>query len=133
MTDVFRTDRNAPPGWHTIRPRLVAHNARDLVEFLTHVFGASARYESTAPTIVEIGDSKIMASEATSRAARAAFLYVYMFDVEFGPSLHGRRQMGKHLANCRASCKVTVPPNKALNRTRRCGISWLAYRLRRAG
>jgi PhnB protein len=83
MTDVFRTDRNAPPGWHTITPRLVAQNASDLVEFLTHVFGASARYESTAPAIVEIGDSKIMVSEATSRAASTAFLYVYVSDVEF--------------------------------------------------
>ena len=82
MTDVFRTDRNAPPGWHTITPRLVAQNASGLVEFITNVFGASARYESTAPTIVEIGDSKIMVSEATSRAASAAFLYVYVSDVE---------------------------------------------------
>jgi PhnB protein len=82
MADVIRTDRNAPPGWHTITPRLVAQNARELVEFLAHVFGASGRYESTAPTIVEIGDSKIMVSETTSRAASAALLYVYVSDLE---------------------------------------------------
>jgi PhnB protein len=78
----MRTDRNAPPGWHTVTPRLVAQNARELVEFLTYVFGAVGRYESTVPTIVEIGDSKVMVSEAGSRAAKAAFLYVYVSDIE---------------------------------------------------
>lgn len=69
-----------PAGWHTVTPRVVVHNARQLVDFLAYVFGAAGQYESSSPTIVEIGDSKVMVSEAGARPPQAAFLYVYVAD-----------------------------------------------------
>jgi hypothetical protein len=30
-----------PEGWHTVTPRIVVHDAKQLVEFLKHVFGAT--------------------------------------------------------------------------------------------
>ena len=71
----------APPGWHSVTPRIVARNARRLVEFLSYVFGASGEFQSTAPSIVQIGDSKVMISEAGERDPSTAFLYVYVVDV----------------------------------------------------
>ena len=75
-------DRNAPPGWHTITPRVVVHDARGFVDFLRYVLGATGRYEVERPTIVEIGDSKVMISEAGARAPACAFSYVYVADAD---------------------------------------------------
>jgi uncharacterized glyoxalase superfamily protein PhnB len=87
MADPMRRNSNAPPGWHSVTPRLVAQNARELILFLEYVFGAKGQYDPEAPTIMEIGDSKIMISEAGARSPRASFLYVYVSDVE---SAYGR-------------------------------------------
>jgi uncharacterized glyoxalase superfamily protein PhnB len=38
-------------------------------------------YQSAAPTVVQIGDSKLMISEVGERSPSAAFLYVYVADV----------------------------------------------------
>lgn len=71
----------APAGWHSVTPRIVARKARPLVGFVSYVFGASGEFQSTAPSIVQIGDSKIMISEAGERDPSTAFLYVYVVDV----------------------------------------------------
>jgi len=71
-----------PSGWHTVTPRLVARDARALVEFIVYVFGASGQYEPGAPTIVQIGDSKLMVSDEGVRRQTASFLYVYVADLE---------------------------------------------------
>ena len=72
----------APPGWHTVTPRIVVRDARGLVDFLVEVFGATAKFDSASPTVVEIGDSKVMISEAGARPPQPAFLYVYVADVD---------------------------------------------------
>ena len=70
----------APVGWHTVTPRIVAHNAKGLVEFLHDVLGAEGKYQSKAPSVITIGDSKLMIGEAGERKPNAAFLYVYVQD-----------------------------------------------------
>ena len=71
-----------PPGWHTVTPRIVARDARGLVDFIVQVFAGRGHYESAVPTIVEIGDSRLMVSDAGERVPHATFLYVYVADVE---------------------------------------------------
>ena len=72
----------APEGWHTVTPRIVANDARSLVEFLRQVFGATGDYLDTRPSLMKIGDSLIMISDAGVRDAMGAFLYVYVSDVD---------------------------------------------------
>jgi uncharacterized glyoxalase superfamily protein PhnB len=72
----------APEGWHTVTPRIVAREAKKLVEFLERVFGASGQYREDRPSEVRIGDSVIMVSEAGARSPMTAFLYVYVDDTD---------------------------------------------------
>ena len=72
----------APEGWHTVTPRIVANDARSLVEFLRQVFGATGDYLDTRPSLMKIGDSLIMISDADVRHPMGAFLYVYVSDVD---------------------------------------------------
>ncbi|HEY3028332.1 MAG TPA: VOC family protein [Pyrinomonadaceae bacterium] len=72
----------APKGWHTVTPRIVVDDAGGLVEFLQKVFKATGDYQSDRPSVVTIGDSMIMISDAGIREAMNAFLYVYVSDVE---------------------------------------------------
>jgi len=71
-----------PEGWHTVTPRIVANDAKGLVEFLAQVFEASGEYRETAPSQLRIGDSIVMISEAGVRPAMTAFLYVYVDDTD---------------------------------------------------
>jgi len=71
-----------PPGWHTVTPRIVAHDAKQLVEFLQHVFGATGEYRQDRPSEVRIGDSLVMVSDADVRSPMIAFLYVYVDDTD---------------------------------------------------
>ena len=68
----------APEGWHTVTPRIVARDAKQLVEFVKQVFGGTGDYQQTAPSEIRIGDSVIMFSEAGTRRTMTAFLYVYV-------------------------------------------------------
>jgi len=76
------SSHSAPEGWHTVTPRIVANDARSLVEFLRQVFGAAGDYLDTRPSIMKIGDSLIMISDADVRRPMGAFLYVYVSDVD---------------------------------------------------
>ena len=71
-----------PAGWHTVTPRIVVHQAQQLVEFVKHVFGATGEYRSDRPVTLNIGDSIIMISDAGAREPVAAFLYVYVADAD---------------------------------------------------
>ena len=71
-----------PSGWHTITPRIVVNDASGLVDFINQVFGGIPTFSADAPTIVKIGDSTLMISEAITRAQANAFLYVYLQDVD---------------------------------------------------
>ena len=71
-----------PVGWHVVTPRIVARDAGRLVAFLARVFGAAGEFEAARPTVVWIGDSPVMISEAGLRPPAPAFLYVYVDDVD---------------------------------------------------
>jgi len=73
---------SAPEGWHTVTPRIVAREAKHLVEFLKLVFGATGEYRQERPAEVRIGDSVVMISDAGARIPMAAFLYVYVDDID---------------------------------------------------
>ena len=82
MNEAGGSLRPAPAGWHTVTPRIVARDAKALVEFLTRVFGAAGEYRPDRPSEVRIGDSVIMVSDAGARPPTPAFLYVYVDDVD---------------------------------------------------
>jgi PhnB protein len=67
-----------PTGWHTVTPRIVVHGAKQLVDFVKNVFGATGQYHSQAPTELRLGDSVIMISDAGVRDPMTACLYVYV-------------------------------------------------------
>jgi len=71
-----------PEGWHTVTPRIVAHDAKRLVGFLEQVFGASGEYQQDRPSVIRIGDSMVMISDAGIRSPMTAFLYVYVNDTD---------------------------------------------------
>jgi uncharacterized glyoxalase superfamily protein PhnB len=71
-----------PEGWHTVTPRIVAHDARGLVEFLKRVFTATGEYRQALPSEIRIGDSVVMISDAGARSPMAAFLYVYVSNTD---------------------------------------------------
>jgi PhnB protein len=82
MENLISATDAVPAGWHTVTPRLVADDARQLVEFLGKVFGATGEYRMDGPSVVRIGDSVVMVSDAGVRDPMTAFLYVYVGDVD---------------------------------------------------
>jgi uncharacterized glyoxalase superfamily protein PhnB len=60
----------------------VVHDAKQLVEFLRQVFGATGDYRPDRPSVIKIGDSSAMISDAGIRNAMTAFLYVYVNDAD---------------------------------------------------
>ncbi|HEY8182744.1 MAG TPA: VOC family protein [Thermoanaerobaculia bacterium] len=68
--------------WHTVTPRIVAHDARKLVDFIKLVFDATGDYSADRPAVITIGDSNIMISDTGVRNATPAFLYVYVADAD---------------------------------------------------
>jgi PhnB protein len=71
-----------PEGWPAIIPRIVSDQAKQLVEFIKHVFGATGDYLTERPTVLNVGGSMIMISEAGVRDPMPAFLYVYVEDTD---------------------------------------------------
>lgn len=71
-----------PEGWHTVTPRIVVHDAKQFVDFLWYVFGATGEYLSERPSEIRIGDSLVMISDAGPRNPMLAFLYVYVGDAD---------------------------------------------------
>jgi uncharacterized glyoxalase superfamily protein PhnB len=71
-----------PEGWHTVTLRIVVPGAQQLVEFINLVFDAAGDYQRDAPSVVKIGDSMVMISEAGIRSPMSAFLYVYVADTD---------------------------------------------------
>ncbi|HEY3039118.1 MAG TPA: VOC family protein [Pyrinomonadaceae bacterium] len=82
MKETINHSHFAPEGWHTVTPRIVVHNAKQLVEFLKEVFGATGEYSEARPAVVSIGDSMVMISDAGIRSPMTAFLYVYVNDTD---------------------------------------------------
>jgi uncharacterized glyoxalase superfamily protein PhnB/diadenosine tetraphosphate (Ap4A) HIT family hydrolase len=71
-----------PAGWHAVTPRIVVHEAEQLVAFVKHVFGATGDYRPDMPAVMRIGDSIVMISDAGIREPSPAFLYVYVADTD---------------------------------------------------
>jgi PhnB protein len=82
MTEATGPSQFTPQGWHTVTPRIVVHDAKQLVEFLKRVFGATGDYRQSLPSEVRIGDSVVMISDTGSRTPMSAFLYVYVNDAD---------------------------------------------------
>ena len=80
--DISDRSRFTPEGWHTVTPRIVVHDAEKLVEFLRRVFGATGDYRPDLPSVIKIGDSLVMVSNAGIRDPMPAFLYVYVDDTD---------------------------------------------------
>jgi uncharacterized glyoxalase superfamily protein PhnB len=71
-----------PDGWHSVTPRLVAHDPVELVNFLKRAFDATGEYATEAPTVLKIGDSNVMVSASGPRSAAASFLHLYVADAD---------------------------------------------------
>ena len=72
----------APDGWHCVTPRIFVRDTQKMVEFMKHTFRATGDYQSSRPSEIRIGDSMVMVSGVEFRGAMAAFLYVYVDDVD---------------------------------------------------
>ena len=72
----------APPGWHTITPRIFTDDVAGLAAFMRHVFGATGEVPADRPAEMRIGDSHVMISGTDVREPLAAFLYLYLPDVD---------------------------------------------------
>ena len=73
---------HVPEGWHSVTPRLVAHDAARLVEFLKDAFGATGDCRTDSPSVISIGDSLVMISGVGPRETMPAFLYLYVDDAD---------------------------------------------------
>lgn len=71
-----------PEGWHTITPRLAVHEPAKLVKFLADAFGATGQYRSDRPSIIKVGDSILMVSDAAFRRSAPGFFYLYVDDAD---------------------------------------------------
>ena len=78
MNETRDREHFTPEGWHTVTPRIVVHEAQHLVEFVKYVFRATGEYRPDTPSVLTLGDSIVMISEAGIRDPTPAFLYVYV-------------------------------------------------------
>ena len=68
--------------WPTVIPRIVATDSERLVAFIKRVFGATGDFTTDRPSMLTIGNSVIMISEAGPRDVTTAYLYVYVDDAD---------------------------------------------------
>src|SRR5262249_12627019 len=59
-----------------------AEGAKQLIDFLGLVFGATGEYRKDRPSEIRIGDSILMITDAGVRPPMPAFLYVYVDDAD---------------------------------------------------
>ncbi len=72
-----------PEGRHTITPRIITSQPRELVRFVKEVFRAQGEFQSDRPADLRIGDSFVMISDGGGlRDPAPAFLYVYVENVD---------------------------------------------------
>lgn len=81
------TDSDLPPApYHSVTPRLFVDDAAAVAAFLRAVFDAVGDVVGDVvpdrPAELRIGDSMVMVSSTTERAAFPAFLYVYVDDAD---------------------------------------------------
>ncbi len=71
-----------PEGWPSVIPRIFAEEPGQLVGFIKLVFDAAGDYQDDRPSVLRIGESVIMISDAEARGPTSAFLYVYVEDAD---------------------------------------------------
>lgn len=71
-----------PEGFHSVTPRLVAHDPAGLVRFLKLAFGATGEFQADSPAQLRIGDSIVMISGVGPREAMPSLLHLYVEDAE---------------------------------------------------
>jgi PhnB protein len=69
-------------GYRSVTPRIAVADVDAQVAFLREVFGASGEVEPGRPAEIDLGDSRIMVSDAAEREPFPAFLYVYVDDAD---------------------------------------------------
>src|SRR6185312_4962514 len=83
-----------PDGWHTVTPRIIVPDPKNLVSFIKRVFRGRGEYRPGRPAEIRIGDSIIIVSDGGGiRESAPAFLYVDVEDV------------GEHVADCHAQAR----------------------------
>ena len=71
-----------PKGWHSVTPRLVVRDPKRLVEFLRRAFGATGKFDDQHPSIMKVGDSRLLVSGVAMRKPMPAFLYLYVANAD---------------------------------------------------
>lgn len=71
-----------PAAWPRVTPRLFVERPAECVAFIKEVFRAGGEFVADRPTVLEIGDSRMMISASGPREATKASLYVYVPDVD---------------------------------------------------
>lgn len=74
--------KRIPKAWHSVTPRLVVEDSAKLVNFLKQAFDATGDFRTDMPSVITIGDSLVMVSSVGPRDAMAAFLYLYVDDID---------------------------------------------------
>jgi len=74
--------KRMPKDWHSVTPRLVVEDAAKLVNFLKQAFDATGDFRTDMPSVITIGDSLVMISSVGPRDAMAAFLFLYVDDID---------------------------------------------------
>lgn len=103
--------KHIPRDWHTITPRIAVADPAAQVAFIRDVFHATGAFEQQRPTVLCVGDSRIMVSGADARAYRPAFLYVYVPDIEtvYQRALkHGAKSIEAPLTTPYGDCRCMV-------------------------
>ncbi|NUO71321.1 MAG: VOC family protein [Frateuria sp.] len=107
-----QTDRGLlPEGWHTVTPRIVVQGAKEFVDFLVQVFGATGEFEQSRPSTIWLGDSVVLVSEVGVRGHTPAFLYVYVRDTD-----------GTYARAVGAGARTIEPPFETPYGDRRCMV-----------
>lgn len=76
-------DSFKPDGWPTVTPRIFTADVEGVVGFIRAVLDGACDYSAGRPAEVRIGESMVMVSTGEGvRAPLAAFLYVYVPDVD---------------------------------------------------
>lgn len=127
-----------PKGWHSVTPRLVAHDPRMLVDFLKHAFRAAGDFRTDSRSVIRIGDSLVMVSSVGPSNAMPAFLYLYVDDIDatyrraleagavsleepwghtlWRPSRDGPGSVRQHLANRNSQRVTPLTPEQLMTR-----------------
>ena len=72
-----------PDDWADVTPRLFTSDIAGLAGFLKAAFRAEGTVEADKPTVLRIGDSRLMISDGAGiRAQTSSFFYVYVDDVD---------------------------------------------------